>query len=150
MWGRWQVVANDHEIERNRRERARITVADSVAILLSAPVFEVGHGDPLQEIPYLASLGPDALPYEGDGAFDATTFRERLLAPEHLDRTIGAALLDQQIVSGIGNYLRAEILFACRLDPWRRVADLSPDELDSLSQVVPQSASDEAQNAGDT
>lgn len=150
MWGRWHIVPNDGEIERDRRERARITVAESIAILMSAPVFQLGHGDPLVEVPYLAALGPDALPYQGAAAFDAKLFRERLLAGEHRERTIGAALLDQQIVAGIGNYLRAEILFACRLDPWRSVAQLLPDELARLCQVVPEMTSHAYRHSGVT
>jgi hypothetical protein len=45
-------------------------VPQCVAILLSAPVFEVGQGDPLIQNEYLATLGPDALPYPDEGTFD--------------------------------------------------------------------------------
>jgi hypothetical protein len=89
MWGRWEVVPNEGEIARDRRERARIAVPQCVAILLSAPVFEIGHGDPLTENEYLASLGPDALPYLDEGDFNESEFRKRLGAPEHAERTIG-------------------------------------------------------------
>jgi formamidopyrimidine-DNA glycosylase len=64
-------------------------------------------------------------------------FLEKLLTPVHSQRTIGAALLDQQILAGIGNYLRAEILFDCRLDPWRKIADLTADELERLIHSIP-------------
>jgi formamidopyrimidine-DNA glycosylase len=43
-------------------------------------------------------------------------------------------------VAGIGNYLRAEILWECRLDPWRRVGDLTPDNLQCLSEIIPRMA----------
>jgi formamidopyrimidine-DNA glycosylase len=113
-------------------------VPQCVAILLSAPVFEVGHGDPLIQNEYLATLGPDALPYPDEGTFDESEFRERLGLPQHAERTIGAALLDQTIVAGLGNYLRAEILFKCRIDPWKCVHDLSAAEMDKLCRAVPQ------------
>ncbi len=136
MWGRWQVVAPDDELvtARDRRERARIETPDAVAVLLSAPVFEVGTGDPYEAIPRLASLGPDVLPVDG-AAFDADAFRARLAA--HPEREVGAVLLDQSVAAGLGNYLRAEVLFVCRISPWRRVADLAPDELDALVAAVP-------------
>ena len=137
MWGRWHVFAGDAPLETDKRERARIVVPESVAILFSAPVFEIGEGDPMREVEFLRQLGPDTLPLPGEGPFDAACFQARLLAPPHRERTIGAALLDQTILAGIGNYLRAEILFACRMDPWRLVRDLSPNDLDCLSGTIP-------------
>jgi formamidopyrimidine-DNA glycosylase len=64
-------------------------------------------------------------------------FLQNLLTPAHSQRTIGAALLDRQIVAGISNYLRAEILFDCRLDPWRKIADLIAEELKRLIHSIP-------------
>jgi formamidopyrimidine-DNA glycosylase len=138
MWGRWQVVQGEPPAAVDRRERARITVAGAAAILYSAPVFELGEGDPYERVEYLRTLGPDVLPYAG--AFDRETFLDRLTAAENRSRTVGAALLDQRVTAGIGNYLRAEILFACRLDPWRRVADLAPDDLARLCETIPELA----------
>ena len=137
MWGHWHVYNAAETPEADRRERARIVVPGAVAVLLSAPVFEIGEGDPMREVEFLSQLGPDTLPYPGEGAFDVSCFRARLLAPSHLGRTIGAALLDQTILAGIGNYLRAEVLFACRLDPWRLVADLTEEDLDCLGRTLP-------------
>lgn len=139
MWGSWRVVAPDDPLaaERDRRERARIAVEDAVALLFSAPVFDVGHGDPYDHLDRLATLGPDILPYEGPDAFDAGAFRRRLLQDTFADWTIGAALLNQRIAAGIGNYLRADMLFACRLDPWRRVADLTDADLACLETTIP-------------
>src|ERR1041385_3233857 len=123
MWGRWQTFgptrgrskSKSIELpEKDRRERARIVVEGAAAILLSAPIFNVGEGDPYDVIEILATLGPDALPYRG--RFDRKEFLRRLA--EHEDETIGAALLNQRIVAGLGNYLRAEILFNCKLNPW--------------------------------
>lgn len=122
-------------LEKDRRERARIIVKGGAAVLLSAPIFNVGEGDPYEQIEILATLGPDALPY--NRRFNATEFRRRLLLPQHLELAVGAALLNQQIVAGLGNYLRAEILFGCRLNPWRLVGDLTERELQSLTRAIP-------------
>jgi formamidopyrimidine-DNA glycosylase len=135
MWGRWQIFVPDAPVEKDRRERARIVVAGGAAVLFSAPIFNVGEGDPYKLIENLASLGPDVIPYEGD--FDATEFRRRLLLPEHRDITIGAALLNQRILAGLGNYLRAEVLFSCRLNPWRQVEALTRKDLVCLSKTAP-------------
>ena len=138
MWGRWQTFASGSLPEKDRRERARIVVKGGAAILLSAPIFNVGEGDPYENIEHLASLGPDVLPY--DGVFDAAEFRRRLRLPEHLHVEIGAALLNQRVVAGLGNYLRAEVLFSCKLDPWRSVGDLTSRNLQCLIETVPRLA----------
>lgn len=163
MWGRWQTFLENNKIrtarssdrvmntspargnngslamlpaEKDRRERARILVSGGAAILFSAPIFDVGKGDPYQQIENLSSLGPDVLPVKGK--FNKREFRRRLLLPEHLDITIGAALLNQQILAGLGNYLRAEVLFNCGLNPWRKVGELSEGELRCLGRTAPE------------
>ena len=139
MWGRWHVVAPDDELAmtRDKRERARIEVDGAVAVLTTAPKFAVGTGDPCAEDGPLAHLGPDTLPYEGPEAFDVDAFHDRLLSGEHHERTLGAVLLDQTVLAGVGNYLRAEILHACRLDPWMTVGELTPDALACLDREIP-------------
>ena len=146
MWGRWQTFGPEGgpnkgrrkskpiEVpEKDRRERARIVVEGAAAILLSAPIFNVGEGDPYDKIEILATLGPDALPYRG--RFNRKEFLRRLL--EHNDETIGAALLNQRIVAGLGNYLRAEVLFNCKLNPWLTVGELTQRNLGCLSKAIP-------------
>ena len=157
MWGRWQTFgpiggpiggpirrrrkSTPIELpEKDRRERARIVVEGAAAILLSAPIFNVGEGDPYEIIEILGTLGPDALPYHG--RFNRAEFLRRLLAYKYQDETIGAALLNQRIVAGLGNYLRAEILFSCKLNPWLTVSELSLGHLDCLSKTIPRLARD--------
>jgi len=143
MWGRWQTFGTGELPERDRRERARIVVEGGAAILLSAPIFNAGEGDPYKQIEVLATLGPDALPYRGP--FKRAEFLRRLR--EHESETIGAALLNQRIVAGLGNYLRAEVLFACKLNPWRTIGDLTQRNLSCLSKTIPQLARDAYQRS---
>lgn len=150
MWGRWQTFVPVKRRgrksamldlpDRDRRERARIVVDGGAAILLSAPIFNAGEGDPYEQIEILATLGPDALPYRG--RFDAREFQQRLLQQQYQHETIGAALLNQEIVAGLGNYLRAEILFACKLNPWLMVGELTKRNLTCLTRTIPQLARD--------
>jgi endonuclease-8 len=76
------------------------------------------------------------------GSFDRAEFLRRLLVTEYKDETIGAALLNQRIVAGIGNYLRAEILFTCKLNPWLTISQLSERQLTCLSKTIPRLARD--------
>jgi endonuclease VIII len=139
MWGRWQTFGPVLP-EKDRRERARIVVEGAAAILLSAPIFNVGEGDPYETIEILGTLGPDALPYHGP--FNRAEFLRRLLGTEYNDETIGATLLNQRIVAGLGNYLRAEVLFNCKLNPWLTVSDLAERHLTCLSKTIPRLARD--------
>ena len=147
MWGRWQTFGPTRRKSKplelpakDRRERARVIVEGAAAILLSAPIFNVGEGDPYDVIEILATLGPDALPYRG--RFDRQEFLQRLLSTEHREETIGATLLNQRIVAGLGNYLRAEILFNCKLNPWLTVSAITQRGLNCLLKTVPRLARD--------
>jgi DNA-formamidopyrimidine glycosylase len=51
-------------------------------------------------------------------------------------RTIAEALMDQSVVSGVGNYLRAEILFDCGVDPWRNVTEITSKEYVKLCEAT--------------
>ena len=133
MWGRWQTFGRAELPQKDRRERARIVVNKAAAILLSAPIFNVGEGDPYDKIEILSTLGPDALPYRG--RFNRAEFVRRL--SKHENETIGAALLNQRIVAGLGNYLRAEILFACKLNPWLTAGELTQRKLNCLTKTIP-------------
>lgn len=106
-----------------------------MAILTSAPVFEIFEGDPYAQIDNLATLGPDILPYEGD--FDAPEFVRRLRLPENLGREIGAVLLDQRVLAGVGNYLRADALFLSQINPYQRVEALLDEEIARLCEQIP-------------
>jgi endonuclease-8 len=71
----------------------------------------------------LARLGPDIL--ERPPRIDAMLAR---LRGADGTRWVGESLLDQELVSGIGNMWLAETLWAVKLSPWRRLADVSDEE----------------------
>ncbi|MCS4490038.1 Fpg/Nei family DNA glycosylase [Corynebacterium sp. ES2794-CONJ1] len=73
-------------------------------------------------------LGPDVLAPE----FDAAEAKRRLLLRP--DRTIGAALMDQKNLAGVGNEYRAEILFLAGLHPLRRVGDVDIDQVLAITR----------------
>jgi len=70
----------------------------------------------------LESLGPDIMQEIDDSVF-ITSLRRK----NHWN--ICKALMDQSVVAGIGNYLKAEILYACEIDPRGAVADLDDAQL---------------------
>ena len=80
--------------------------------------------------PYIARLGPEVL---DDGMTPAVLAKRLAGFPR---RNLATALLDQGVLAGLGNYLRADILFVARLSPQLRVGDLSTTQLNNLASVA--------------
>jgi endonuclease VIII len=118
--------------ERWRRPPARaclvLEVDGAVAVCFDAPVVELFETRAERVHPTLSTLGPDLLKPD----FDAAEAHRRMRAPERAAMTISAALLDQQAMAGLGNIWRNETLFAERVDPFARVADIDDASLDRL------------------
>lgn len=133
MFGKWEYHPPFDPVDYDRTTRAQIRTARQLLVLCNGQVFDIGYGDPYAQLPTLATLGPDlcAVP------FDKEEFLARLLRPSNLSQEIGVVLLDQTVANGVGNYLKAEIMFECRLHPWRTVGSLTPDELRCLADTVP-------------
>jgi endonuclease-8 len=66
----------------------------------------------------LGHLGPDIMADEFPGTGLADAVARLVAAPQ---RQVGAALLDQTMVAGIGTFYMAEALFAHRISPWTPV-----------------------------
>jgi endonuclease-8 len=90
--------------------RVRLLAEKTVADLRGPTACEVLLPDEVQAV--IDKLGPDPLvdsPKKGEERFVANV-RKKSVA-------IGLLLMDQSVVSGIGNVYRAELLFRARLDP---------------------------------
>ena len=99
-------------------------VADDLTLRLAGPT-ACDLIDPMQEATIRARLGPDPLRSDADEDTVRMALARRSLP-------IGAALLDQRIVSGIGNVYRCEMLFVCGIHPDRPAKSLAPDEVGCL------------------
>jgi DNA-formamidopyrimidine glycosylase len=56
------------------------------------------------------------------------------------DTMICTALLDQNVIAGCGNYLRAEALYIAKISPFRTIKNLSNDEINMLWDILVQLA----------
>jgi endonuclease-8 len=73
----------------------------------------------------LARLGPDPLESSANPEKAFEVIRGRKTA-------IGALLMDQAVIAGIGNIYRAELLYRARIHPFRRGDAVSDKELKAL------------------
>jgi DNA-formamidopyrimidine glycosylase len=78
-------------------------------------------------------LGPDIL----DKKNQFELFMKRIKRKRN-DTYIASALLDQKVAAGCGNYIRAECLYICKISPFRKIKDLSDDEINKIWDVLRQ------------
>jgi endonuclease-8 len=115
MKGRWRVLARDADVFGT--PWLVLKGEEHTGVLWHGPVLELDRG-------VARRLGPDILADPPD--YDEMVARIRR-AP--VDRAIGDILLDQRLVSGIGNVWKVESLWAEQVSPWRRVGDVTDEEL---------------------
>jgi endonuclease-8 len=72
----------------------------------------------------LSQLGPDVLGEEFSPKAGAASLRRAGATAE-----LGEVLLDQRLLAGVGNIFKSEGCWEARLSPWRRLGDLSDEEL---------------------
>jgi formamidopyrimidine-DNA glycosylase len=59
-------------------------------------------------------------------------FKDQITKKNNLNKYIGNVLVNQKVISGLGNYLRSDILWLCKISPFRLVKDLSDDDLNII------------------
>jgi len=83
----------------------------------------------------LKTIGPDLL---NDNTFTETDFIKIMQNPKLKNKNITRVITDQKIISGIGNYLKAETLYTARINPHKEVGSLSLDDLHKLFKAMKQ------------
>jgi len=103
--------------------RLRLTTGDTHWDLRGPMVCTVGTPDLADQV--AAKVGPDPLRRDADPQKFYASMRRRRIA-------VGAALLDQKVLAGIGNVYRAEILFLAGIDPQTPSNKLGDDHLELI------------------
>lgn len=105
--------------------RVRLLTTVTCADLRGPTACEVLDAAGVQAV--IDRLGPDPLVDQGQAAEDRFTATVR-----SKPTPIGLLLMDQSVVSGIGNVYRAELLFRARLNPQTPGRDLAEDTVRAL------------------
>ena len=132
LYGVWRVQRRGRLPKTNRSLRVALHTATHSALLYSASDISVWRTEELVEHPFLARIGPDILAPDLSWQLIAARLGEARFAR----RQLADLYLDQAFLAGVGNYLRAEILFAAGLDPARRAGDLGRGERGRLARAT--------------
>jgi formamidopyrimidine-DNA glycosylase len=133
--GHNQTIKNGQTDARvDSRVRLTIITADKVLVQFNGPILEFSFDDPSVKHP-ISLLGPDGLANN----FDKDRVLSNLDLKSNMDKNllISNALLDQQIVSGIGNKYKSELLFLSKIFPFMKVTLLSESELEKIILNIP-------------
>ena len=76
----------------------------------------------------LNTIGPDIM----DLDTNEELFKSRIKQKGNLDKEIGVVLLNQKVISGIGNYIRADALWLSKINPWTLVKAMSDNQIKKL------------------
>jgi len=132
LYGVWRVVNTGAEPATKRVLRVRLASEDQAILLYSASDIELLNSETLATHPFLQRVGPDVL----DMTLTPEQVAERLLSARFRRRQFSGLLLDQAFLAGLGNYLRAEILWQAQLLPQHKAQDLAPEQLAAFAEAL--------------
>jgi endonuclease-8 len=132
MTGSWGTYEQGARWRRSPR-RAWLVISRGThdVVEFDGPVLELLTDARARHDQRIAGLGPDILAPELDEPRILRRLRE-----DDQTRPIGDALLDQRTVAGIGNIWKCEACWEARVDPWRRTADVTDDEVLTMLRAV--------------
>ena len=175
MWGKWRIYdrskydeglarappRRSRKIELNSSQtaimekdvrldsRVRLTIITNEAVLIefNGPILQFSTDDPVEKEP-IKSLGPDCLNQQ---IFDVEEIKQRLsIYSKGKKLLISDALLNQKIIAGIGNKYKSEILFVCKINPFKSISQLNLMQQNSLFKEIPKLLKYGYENAGRT
>jgi endonuclease VIII len=125
MAGGWQVYQEGARWRRPRSSAWVVLGGERLeAAQFGGPTLRVLPLSRLAVDPLLGRLGPDILAPDFDAGAALRAFRAT-----NQRRELGEALLDQQLLAGIGNIFKSESCFAAGVAPWRLLADTDDEQL---------------------
>jgi endonuclease-8 len=132
LYGKWVTCKPDAVPDTNRQLRFAVHTENRWALLYSASDIEILDHAEVPQHPYIARLGPEVL----DEEVSPVQIQTRTLDQKFRRRQFASLLLDQGFLSGIGNYLRSEILFVAGIHPGLRPMDCQPHQIEAFAEAA--------------
>lgn len=138
LFGKFRVTPGPPPVPVTGQVRMRLATVAGTIDLAGPTVCDLGSADDRDAV--LARLGPD--PLRRDARPEVALARmTRSALP------LGALLLDQKVLAGVGNVFRAEALFVNGIHPTRVAKSCTPDELravwDTIAAMLRQGVKDD-------
>lgn len=128
MSGSWQLYARGSRWRRPARQAwVALATEGQEAVQFGGSTLHLLPARRLATDPTLARLGPDILAPSFEVGDGVEALRR---APAGMQ--IGEALLEQRLLAGVGNIFKSEGCFAAAVSPWRRIEELSDEELTAV------------------
>tara|TARA_Y100001980_G_C14531572_1_gene307596 strand:- start:715 stop:1542 length:828 start_codon:yes stop_codon:yes gene_type:complete len=125
LYGKWTVNFKKTKINTNRSLRVEFLTNNYAIRLWSATDIEIIDTEKEEDHPYIRKLGPDIL----NKTLTINTILNRLKSNKFNNRSSSSLMLDQSFLSGIGNYLRSEILHQSKVNPFSKPKEMSDEKL---------------------
>jgi len=130
MSGSWHIYRPRERWQRTRSHmRAVVATTDFEAVAFDVPVASFHTARSLERNTTIPKLGPDLLGEQ----FSTDEVLKRLAARP--DDEIANALLNQQVMAGIGNVFKSEICFTCGVNPFAKISMLGAAKLEQLLEA---------------
>lgn len=143
----FSIIEKEKDVRNDTRVRLTIITKETVLIEFNGPILQFSIDNPIEKEP-IKSLGPDCLNQQ---IFDKEEVKKRLsIHSKQKELLISEALLNQKIISGIGNKYKSEILFICKINPFKQVSQLGIIEQNHLFEEIPKLLKYGYENAGRT
>lgn len=127
MTGSWHIYRRGETWRKPQHYAALVLAVDELDVICFSPkLLELLSADQLRHHVHLRTLGPDLLAREFDVPDAVRRFRARNELP------LGEAVMNQTIVSGIGNVYKSDLLFLMGFDPFAAVAKFTDEELAAM------------------
>jgi len=129
MEGSWHIYQPGVPWQKPERQAKVVLETQSyIAVCFNAPTVQLLSAIGVKRHPILEKLGPDLLKEDFDWLETLRRLRARETSP------VGVALMRQNILAGIGNVYKSEVLFLCQSDPFRAVSEYSDRDLKTIVQ----------------
>ncbi len=144
-WSIWNTLGmtGTWSNQKSKHSRIKFTLNDSVVFyndMRNFGTFKFVKGK-FELIKKLNSLGPDMLSNPPTDEVFIDIMRKKK------EWTLAKALMNQSVVSGVGNYIKADALWLSKLSPNRFIKDCSASELATLNSSI-QSVMNESYKSG--
>jgi len=135
MSGSWHIYRTGEKWQRPHGQmRIAIICGDFQAVLFSAQIAEFHTAKSLERSSQIPKLGPDVL----SDTFSVATGVHALqaYAARHPEAEVGATLLNQRVMAGLGNVYKSEVAFAASVNPFRKMSTLTLREMEKMVEAA--------------